>query len=1001
MRKRFLLKANVFIWLFVFVLFSFPVKGQSEIQISGRVTGEDEAPLAGVRVSSPIDQTVTNEKGAFICRVYSLDDMITLYKEGYETLEIQAGKVLDGNTVALNPDAMRSIPLLNRSKAESTLTGSVAYLKGDRVKNVPGTNRMNSLTGTIPGLWVNQSGGMPGQEWASLKIRGQNTFGPSNSRPTVLVDGIPGDISQLDPYDIESVTVLKDAASAVMYGLRSSQGVILIETRKGQPGDVKVNFNSQVSRVEPLRMPEFLGAYQYARLYNEAALNDGLAPKYDLDAIENGTDKYLFPDVNWVDETFRRHSFQTRNNLNISGGTDKAQYYFSLGYVTNDGLYNVDDTVNTYNTNSKLTLANIHTHVAVKLSEKLKVNVDLKANQDIRNNPGSFSENYENKIFNTVFGTSPLAHPVLNADGTVAGTSDYQDNVYGLLNHAGYSIWKKTFMSGKADITYDLGSVVDGLSLVGMYATTSNGVHITDRGKGFAVYEVVDPETINKIGQDTEMESTSQWGDNTRLSLFELGFRYKKSLGSSRVSGALLMDRQVETRRVARLPRVYQGVKGFLSLVNNNKYLADFSFAVQGSEQFPRENRYGFFPALSLGWILSEESFLSTSEAISFLKLRGSAGITGNDFEPYASGNPYFAYLDNYSRTGAYSFGETVNGDGGFREEGVGNNAITWEKVRKYNVGIDAAFFDSKLSLSANYFYEKTHDILVDGANPKIFGASFWYPVGEVENKGVDGMITLRDTKGKFSYFVSANATLAKNKILEQAEEARAYDWMERTGHPIGSKFGYVFDRYFTEEDDFSSLPDQSQLGSVQPGDLKYRDLSGDGIIDEEDMTLVGKSGTPEFFYGFSGGFSFGGFDVSVLFQGISGIERYYKDALTFEFLGGKGNVNSRHLQAWTPGSGQSAGYPRLSIGSAQNNRVNSDYWLKDASYLRLKSLEVGYTVPAVASGKIGLSGVRVYVAGYNLMTWDDIEFTDPESAANGIGYPVARYLSAGLNISF
>ena len=1000
MKKTFM-KVYVFLWLFIFVLSASSVKGQSGIEISGKLISENNQPVAGANVNSSNEKSVSDLEGNFVCKVSSPDDFILIEKDGYEGLRLKAGAVSEGKIPALK--FIQSIPLLDRSKNENEITGAVSFINGNKLQNIPGTNRMNSLTGRIPGLWVNQTNGMPGKESATMRIRGQNSFGPTRTGPTILLDGVQTDISQIDPYDIESITVLKDAASASMYGLRSSNGVILINTRKGKVGKIKVNLNSQASVVEPLRLPKFLDAYNYAVLYNEATQNDGLDPKYDQDdlsAYQNGTSMFTHPNVNWVDQTLKDYSIQTRNNINISGGTEVAKYYFSMGYVSNSGLFNVDNSINTYNTNSNLSLPSVHANVDVKLNERLKVNFDLKAKQDIRNNPGAYADNYEADIMGTILGTPPLGHPVLNQDGSIAGSDDYKGNLYGLLNYSGYSIWKKTYMFAKTDIEYDLDFITKGLSLVGMFAYDNYNIHITDRSKSFAVYQVSN-DAINKIGQDTQMDSKNTWSDNNRYYSGELGLKYGNSFGNHHLSSMLMAERQVDSRRVVKLPRVYQGVKGFVSYNYKNKYLSDFTFALQGSEQFPKGSRYGFFPAVSLGWVLTEEDFLNGSKTINNLKLRGSAGITGNDFDPYVNSNPYFAYLENYSETGSYPFGVNINGDGGFQEENVANNTITWEKVYKYNVGVDASFFNNVLLLTADYFYEKSNDILVDGANPKIFGADFWYPVGKVKNTGFDGTLTIQKTNGDFNCYLSANATLAKNEILEQSEEIRAYDWMVRTGNPIGSKFGYTFDRYFTELDDFSSLPDQSQLGSIQPGDLKYKDLNGDNVIDDNDISLIGKSRTPELFYGLSAGMSFKGFDVNILFQGVSGLDVYYTGDLNFAFVDGKGNVNERHLGRWTPGSEQSATYPRLSIGSAQNNRVNSDYWLKDGSYIRLKTVEIGYTIPESISEKLRISKLRIYTSGYNLFTWDKIDFNDPESAADGLGYPISRYITAGLNISF
>lgn len=897
------------------------------------------------------------------------------------------------------------IPVLYGEKAPDELTGAVSFIDGRKIENVNGVNRMNSLTGLVPGLLVVQNDGFPGNESAGLYIRGQRTFGVSGNSPLVLLDGIETEITRISPYDIESITVLKDAISTVMYGLRGSNGVILITSRKGKEGNVRVNLNSQASVIRPTRLPEFLGSADYARLYNEAAMGEGLAPKYSqvaIDAYSDGSNPLLYPDNNLINNYLGDYSIQSRQNIDISGGTKNARYLISAGYVHNNGVFVTDGSVNTYNTNSALDLTDIHSNLDFKVNERLSVNVDIKAKFDRRNNPGSYSSDYDGSLLSSMMNTPPLAYPILNEDGSLGGTTDYKENIYGKLNKAGYSIWSRTFLLGNVNFDYNLGSLLEGLRLKGRVGYSSFFDHVTNRSKTFAVYEYLNDSTYNKIGTDTEMASNNNWSSNNRYYNGELGLQYEKSFGDNSVKGLLLIDRQEYNPRSIKLPRIYQGIKGDFSYNLKSKYFAAFAFAYQGSEQFPAGSRYGFFPAVGLGWIMSNEKFMEQIKGtLSYLKLRASAGRTGNDFDPYGTNTPYFAQYENYAEGSGYYFGTSPSSDQGFYEVNPVNSTITWEKFEKFNIGADAGMFNNKLSVTFNYFYEKNKDILVNGANPEIFGADFWYPVGIAKNQGIEGSVSWSHKVGDFGYFISANATAAKNSIIEQKEQPRAYEWMERTGNPIGSRFGYVFDRYFTEDDDFSQLPDQSQLGNVFPGDLKYKDLNGDNIIDDNDQMRIAKSSVPQFYYGVNAGFNFKGIDFSILFQGVAETEKVFSGSLIYEFVGGKGNVTKEHLGRWITGSGQNASYPRLSIQHFSNNRASSNYWVKDGSFLRLKTVELGYSLSKPVLEKLKLEKLRVYVNAYNLFTWNKFDFTDPETASDGTNYPIPSIVSVGFNIGF
>jgi TonB-linked SusC/RagA family outer membrane protein len=458
-----------------------------------------------------------------------------------------------------------------------------------------------------------------------------------------------------------------------------------------------------------------------------------------------------------------------------------------------------------------------------------------------------------------------------------------------------------------------------------------------------------------------------------------------------------MYDRQqVANIRTANFTSNFQGPKGSLSYRFGDKYLADFVFSYQGSEQYPKRDRYGFFPAVSAGWILSEESFMDNAKFIDFLKIRASYGLTGNHT------TTYFAYLETWGGGGGYTFGVTPAGAGGYTQTRVANDALTWEKCLKKNAGLDFAILGSRLSASFDFFIENNRDILVQNAITDMYGAGGVYaPVGKFENKGYELELRWNDRIGEIRYFIGANYYLAQNKIVYQNEQLRDYAWMYRTGNPLGSRYGYVFDRFFTEDETISLLPNQKLQGAYQkPGDLKYQDLNDDNVIDDNDIRKIGNPALPTANYGISLGIQTGGFDLSVLFHGTQGGTRYCSGITYWDFLNRTGNVLEHHLNRWQPGDEQNAGYPRLTLTN-QNNYNASSYWIRDNSFFRLKNIEIGYTLPTRISQKAGMSRARIFLNGNNLWVWDQIGVNDPELTDNGLAFPIQRTISAGLNISF
>lgn len=894
-----------------------------------------------------------------------------------------------------------TVSVLSRKVEPRFLTGAVSHISGEELNSTPGGNRMNSLAGRLPGLSVLQQDGLPGTESSVLTLRGIQSFRGS-SEPLILINGRRDDVTLLEPNDIESISILKDAASTAFYGMNSTNGIIMITTKRGKEGPIRVNFNHQTTFQQPTRLPKFLDAYNYASLYNEALLNDNPDEpvKYspsDLEAFRTGSNPYLFPNVNWTDELLRKHSYQIRNNLNISGGNDRAKYFFSGSYLTDGGIFNVDKGVNTYNTNTNIGVLNARGNVEIKIGKNLTLLTDIRAKRDKRNAPGPYSVSYDDSIFGALYSIPASAHPIRNEDGSLAGTNDYRNNPYGLLNLRGYSNYLITSFSNLTELTYDLNSLVKGLKLKGHFGFSNYTQFYINRTKNFEVYQF-DPANngYSKLGLDSPIASSGNYDQMVRIYDHSLSLDYARTFGKHAISGILSYRRdQIDNARQLTLTQNFQGPRALLSYRYNNRYLLDLTAAYEGNEQYPKGSRYGFFPAVSAGWIVSEESFLKDS-GIDFLKIRGSFGKTGKP------ANTYFEYLGalaSGSGTGGV-FGTTPAASIGIRETKIANPLITWEKTLKSNAGFDLAVLKNRLQISADYFSGKTTDILIANAITSMYGAAINTPDGILKNKGWESRVQWNDAANDFTYFVDVHYGQAKNSIVYMAEQIREHPWMYQTGHPVNTRMGYVFDRFFTESDDFSSLPSQSLLGSQQPGDLKYKDLNGDNVIDENDITQIGDAKIPSINYGAQIGVGYKGFDLRALFHGAGRSSTYNSGTTYWEFVNRTGNAAEHHLNRWTPGSGQSAEYPRLTL-SNRNNFVNNSYWVQDNSFVRLKLLEIGYNFPEHLAQKVKMRGARVFLNGHNLVVWDKVKLKDPEIQDNGLSYPILRSFSIGLNAKF
>lgn len=976
--------------------------------ITGRVTTSDGQPIANVRIAvkGSGQATESDRDGWFSLETEDEQPVLIFQKDEYIEQEVEA-EYNSRLHVELRPSP--DVHLLWGKQQRDFVAASVSTVSGDKLMNLPGSNRNNVLGGRLTGLTVQQHNGTPGLENSTLYVRGLNTL--SSNSALIVVDGYPREnASYLNPHDIESITVLKDAAATAMYGMRGGAGVVQITTKRGNQGPLSVGFNTSYGFQEPTRFPSYLSSYEYAYLYNEASRNDGGGNVYseaDLEGYRSGTDPFTYPDIGWRNQFLNDVNSSQRYNLTARGGSDQIQYFASLAYDQNSGIYNVDKEANSYNTNQDFENYSLRTNLDIQISSKLQAQLDVGIQQKEFNYPGN-SSGSTNRILTELYNLPPNVHPVFNADSSLAGTSQYTNNPYGLINMSGYSKGTTRAADAIFTLTHSLDGLTEGLSARGSVYFDSYFSHDIRRHKGFYVYEGnIDNE--RGVNDPSEQVNQSSFSGNQRAFDLQLGLDYQRSFGLHNLTGRVFANEYTLSSEGAELPRVYRGLLGRVNYVYNNRYIADLSFAWQGSEQIGGDNPYILYPALALGWIVSEESFLNESSAINFLKVRASHGLTGNDRDM-----AYFQKQSFFDVVGtAYHFGTNLSSNRGFAEGLIGNPAIKPETNRKSNIGIDAELFGSRVVFSGDVFYEKTTDIIVElNRISGLLGApsTITSNAGIVENRGFELALGYGNPgRSDFQYSLMANVSYAKSKIIDMQERTYPHPFNYRTGHPVGSRFGLVALGFFQDEDDIANSPDQSAFGSTKPGDLKYRDVNNDGIIDQDDFARIGKSWLPEMVFGATLNLSYKGIDFSALVEGATQAEKFLTNYAFYDFYpNGTGNLMDHHLNRWAyyPDLGvdtrATATYPRLSLqGENSNNKQpNSTFWLKDASYLRVKSVELGYSLPEQLLQTIALTQLRVYATVYNAFTFDKIEVIDPE-VGNGAVFPIQRMINFGINLQF
>ncbi len=879
--------------------------------------------------------------------------------------------------------------LLFQTRSKKLNTGAVGEIYNNDLEKTASASFGGTLIGRMAGLYATQTSGEPGNDDVSLLVRGQ--------APLVMVDGTPQSFVSLNPEQIESITVLKDALSTVMMGSRSSGGVVLITTKKGPQAGQSVQFTALQGIQQPTRMPNFLNAYNYATLYNEALANDGRAPVYsqaDLDAYKNHTDPLGHPDVDWQKQILKNQTSFSRYDLSFSGGMKSARYFANLDYMFQDGLFKTEK-FNAYNTNAGYQRYIFRSNVEIDLSKYVTTSLNLFGRVQNTNQPGVTN----GTVFSNLMSTPNNAYPVKNADGSLGGSQNYLNNLYGQTVLSGYKpIYERDF---KVDLVMkgNLDRISKGLWIKGLVAVNAYQRETIDRSKTFAVFSRVADTTggkppFNQFGTNGVQANSTAINSQNRLTYSEVSMGYSKTSGGHTITALAMASndyRMINTN----LPMSFSGLSGKLSYDYKQKYMIDVAAGYNGAELYPQSKRYGLFPAVGLGWNITNEDFLKDKfNWLNALKLRASYGKTGN------ANAGYYAYNQYYVTGTGYGFGSTIPSSTTTLQMGVlANPNITWEKADKFSTGIDASLFNNRLDFSVDYFRDKYYDLLqqrTDGSS--IFGTAYMLDnIGTNRYSGWELQAQWKGSKGSFSYFVSPNVTLLKSQVVYTEEPNYQYSWLRQTGQPVGQTFGYVSQGLFQSQSDIAGHAYQG--GGIVPGDIKYKDLNGDGVINGSDQTAIGTT-KPLIYYGLNTGFAYKGLDLTVLFQGVADRTIFLGGSGYWGFLNnGQGQAYQEQLNRWTPANAANATYPRLWIGNNTNNMQQSSYWAHSGDYMRIKNIEFGYSLPSSLLRKTGLSVIRVFVNATNMFTFTSLKNRDPEDY-NG-AYPIMKIINGGLSVKF
>jgi len=998
-----------------------------QVNISGRVTSNDGEPIIGatVFVKGTTLGTLTDINGRYQLNNIPSNATLVFSFVGMSSEEIDVnGRTVVDAVLTEETIGLEEVVVVGYgSQKKESVVGAISQLSTEEILNSPSANITQAISGKISGVITSQGSGTPGADNAKIYIRGRATFA-GDGQPLVLVDGVEREFSQLAPDDIQSISILKDASATAVYGVRGANGVILVTTKRGHDRKPEVSLTTNWQIQMPTRLDTYLNSYQSVLLLEEALSNNNLPSQFSASDIEmyrkssagelSGVDAMLYPDVDWYKTILRRSAPAQRYNVNIQGGTQRMRYFASGEYYNQKGLFedlSLDPHGNESNTNF-LRYA-FRANLDYLLTKNLTVAVNFGTRFEERTGSNASERDTFYELNHTPGWLFPISY-VIGEEGAkktlYGGSSQYQNNIGAEFAIGGFYKATNTINETNLILDYNLDNLVKGLRFKGMASLDYNAYYNRRFSADFATYELNDRnnyqsiDAYNKFNADTKLTYAGANNSNTMKIYFEYQLNYARRFGVHDVT-AMVLYNQNDRRANAALAQRYQGLVGRITYGYDNRYLAELNAGYNGSENFLKGQRFGFFPAFSLGWRVTEEDFMSSAKGwLNNLKIKGTYGQVGND--NYRGQR--FLYLENWTQGYRYVFGTRTAST--ITEGAYPNYGVTWERAVKYNLGVEFGLWSDFLTGNIDFFSETRDNILTEYlSRPNWVGIAMAAGnLGKTKNAGYE--IELRHMKNisrDFDYTVALTYAHAKNKIIEMDEPDGKTDYRKLEGHAIGQYFGLISDGFITAEDMANAdLLPISTYGDVQVGDLKYRDINEDGYIDDRDVTAIGYSDIPETTYSLMSGIRYKGFGFNFTLQGVNHVSRYYDAEAMYAFIDG-GKVKEHHLNRWDPSKSQeynlaNAKYPLLHYDNYgdHNQRLNS-FFLQNGAFLRLKNIEVSYTLPASWTRQAGISNLRVFVNANNLFTWDHLNgIADPESNGSN-SYPIMKTINCGVNVKF
>ena len=1050
--KCFSLKLTISsLWLWVLLLLpSVALQAQDRV-VTGRISDEKGTLLEGVAVmeKGTSNGIMTDSNGQYSLTLTTSNPVIVISCLGYRSQEISVGRerVID---VALEEDISEldeTVVVGYGTQRKISVVGSQATMEMDEIK-MPTANLSSAIQGRLAGVVAVQRTGEPGHDDSDIWIRGLSTFTGQSSSPLILVDGVERDFSHIDPDDIESFTVLKDASATAVYGVRGANGVIIIKTKPGKVGKPQFNVDYYESIITLTKRPQLADAYQYMEAANEAYMDTNGSLRYPQEYIEatkkaNGVlpndnpqyyNPYLYPAVNWMDELFNKFGRNRRVNVSVRGGVPNATYYVSLSYYNERGLTRTAEMEN-YNANMRYDRYNYTANLNLRPTETTTIDLGFSGYIGI----GNYPQQSTSDLFASAMSINPVYMPLMMPDGSVSGISGAGDfrNPYADLTRRGYTneTNNQLYSNVRVTQTFDFWEWSKGLSasaLVAFDVHNERDMYYTKREDTFYfagsqnattglweddVFDENGNLRLNRTYQGQPDLGFRQDQYSDRDIYFEASLNYSRTFGKHSVGAMFLYNQKAWTDRdpgdiIASLTYKQQGIAARATYSWDDRYFVELNAGYNGSENFAPGQKFGFFPAAGLGWAISNEPFWKNiKDYVSFFRIRYTAGLVGAD----SVTGRRFMYLDQMASQNGYRFGTSASDVNGWGVSRYGAN-VTWSTSLKQNLGIDIQLFDNAFNMTVEFFKEHRTGIFLQRATIPDYAGFIEMPyanLGVVDNKGIDANFEYNQRLGRKTFLtLRGNLTWNEDTIIENDDPVQPYPWLERRGTNVNGRWGWIAEGLFTSEDEI--MNHAKQFGEEYPGqvskvgDIKYKDLNGDGVIDDYDQCLIGQGDVPKLYYGFGADLQLGDFSVGILFSGNAFADRCLSGTaiMPFNDTNGISNLYSNIEDRWSADdpTNQDVFYPRLHFGSAANtnNTRTSTWWQKDVSFLRLKQLSISYNLPDRILQKTFLEGASVYIMGTNLLTFSKFKLWDPElNTNNGTSYPNSRVISLGVNFKF